>query len=77
MGIGTLSQPAGIKNPPVQNDSHTHTVDDMKKSQNAHKFEIGSMVQYGDPPQYGTIQWIGVLPDCARVLYAGLDMVSN
>jgi len=34
------------------------------------------MVQYGDPPRYGAIMWIGVFPDDREVMFAGLDMVS-
>ena len=47
-----------------------------QNNQNPHKLEVGSAIQYGDPPQYGVIKWIGVLPNYKEVMYAGLDMVS-
>ena len=35
-------------------------------------FEVGSMVQFGNPEEYGKVIWIGCpsegLEDCARVL---------
>ena len=37
-----------------------------------HSFEVGSMVQFGDPKEYGKVTWIGCPPDedeeFARVL---------
>ena len=42
---------------------------------NPHNFEVGSMVQYGNPPRPGMIKWIGHLPG-ATSLVAGVEMVS-
>ena len=47
----------------------------VKLHQNPYKLEIESTVQYGEPPQYGVIKWIGVLPGREN-LYAGVEMVS-
>ena len=47
----------------------------LKLHQNPYKIEIESTVQYGEPPLYGVIKWIGVLPGREN-LYAGVEMVS-
>ena len=39
------------------------------------KLELGSMVQYGTPPQFGVIKWMGKPHNCSEV-YAGLEMAS-
>ena len=44
--------------------------------QNPYKLEVGSTVQYGKPPEYGVIKWIGRLPVKEKILYAGVEMVS-
>ena len=38
------------------------------------KFEVTDMVQFDNPPQYGTIRWIGTLPDLGPG-YAGIETV--
>ena len=38
--------------------------------------EVGSLIQYGDPPCYGVIRWMGML-FTTNVLMAGVDMVST
>ena len=38
------------------------------------KFEIGSTVQFDNPPQYGVIKWIGKFPGRDTVL-AGVETV--
>ena len=48
----------------------------VKLHQNPYKLEIESTVQYGEPPQYSVIKWIGVLPGRENLLYAGVEMVS-
>lgn len=40
------------------------------------KFEVTDMVQFSDPPQYGTIKWIGTLPG-QDTKYAGVETVSE
>ena len=40
------------------------------------KFEVKDMIQFDDPPQYGTIKWIGVLPGLDGE-YAGIETVSE
>ena len=42
---------------------------------NPNNFEVGSMIQYGNPPRYGMIKWIGHLPRAVS-LVAGVEMVS-
>ena len=44
--------------------------------QNPYKFEVESIVQYGEPAKYGVIKWIGMLPGRENILYAGVEMVS-
>ena len=39
-----------------------------------YNLEVGSVIQFGEPPRYGVIKWIGNLPDQAEVS-AGLEMV--
>ena len=38
--------------------------------------EVGSMVQFDNPPQYGYIKWIGILPGYDTE-YAGVETVSK
>ena len=44
--------------------------------QNPYKLEVGFTVQYGNPPEYGVIKWIGKIPGREMILYAGVEMVS-
>ena len=44
--------------------------------QNPYKLEVGSTVQYGKPPEYGVIKWIGKIPGSEKILHAGVEMVS-
>ena len=39
-----------------------------------YNLEVGSLIQYGEPPQCGVIKWIGNLPNQTEVT-AGLEMV--
>ena len=43
--------------------------------QNPHKLAVGSAIQYGDPPKYGVIKWLGKFPQGER-MYGGIEMVS-
>ena len=43
---------------------------------NPHNLQIGSLIQYGDPPCYGMIKWIGYPPG-VNDLIAGIEMVSR
>ena len=45
--------------------------------QNPYNLTVGSMVQYGRPPKYGVIEWIGSFPEDKKTVYAGLIMVRN
>ena len=40
------------------------------------KFEVGDLVQFNNPPQYGLIKWIGILPG-RDTKYAGVETVSE
>ena len=42
---------------------------------NPHNLEVGTMIQFGNPPCYGVIKWIGSLPDTNFVM-AGVELVS-
>jgi len=44
--------------------------------QNPYKLEVGSTIQYGNPPEYGVIKWIGILPGRENIEYAGVEMVN-
>ena len=44
--------------------------------ENPYKLEVGSIVQFGKPIEYGVIKWIGKLPGKDNVLYAGVETVS-
>jgi len=46
------------------------------QNENPYNLEEGSAVQYGTPPQYGVIKWIGIFPHHREVMFAGIDMVS-
>ena len=43
--------------------------------QNPYSLTVGCVVQYGRPPKYGVIEWIGNFPNDLKTLYAGLVMV--
>ena len=43
---------------------------------NLHKLTVGSVIQYGEPAQYGVIKWIGKLPDQEEI-FAGVEMVRH
>ena len=43
---------------------------------NPHNLKVRSTVYYGDPPKFGVIKWIGMIPPRHNMLYAGLEMVS-
>ena len=43
---------------------------------NPHKFTVGSVIQYDDPPLLGVIKWIGRLPTETEA-WAGLEMVMQ
>ena len=42
---------------------------------NPHNLEVGALMQFGNPPCYGIIKWIGSLPDTNCVM-AGVELVS-
>jgi len=41
---------------------------------NPHNLDVGNMIQFGNPPCYGIIKWIGSLPNYERIM-AGVEMV--
>ena len=41
---------------------------------NPYNLTVGSVIQYGEPVQYGVIKWIGNLPNETNV-FAGVEMV--
>ena len=44
---------------------------------NQYNLKVGSVIQYGNPPQCGVIKWIGHLPNEEIVMYAGVEMVIS
>jgi len=58
-------------------DSHKEAAFAVSRLQpNPYNLEIGSIIQYGEPPQCGVIKWIGNLPDQTEVI-AGVEMVRK
>ena len=49
--------------------------DPQPSNDNPHNLEVGAMIQFGNPPCYGVIKWIGSLPDTNCVM-AGVELVS-
>ena len=43
---------------------------------NPYNLKVGSLIEYGEPAQFGVIKWIGDLPNKTDI-YAGLKMVRN
>ena len=43
---------------------------------NPHNLQVGAMIQFGNPPCYGIIKWIGSLP-CYGCLMAGVEVVCD
>lgn len=47
------------------------------KDQNPYNLEIGSMIQFSNPPHYGVVKWIGYLRDTSKnSKIAGVEMVK-
>ena len=44
--------------------------------ENPHNLEEGSLIQFGNPPCYGVIKWIGSFPE-ANCTMAGVEVVSS
>ena len=42
---------------------------------NQYNLEVGSVIQYDNPPRHGVIKWLGHLPNEEIVMYAGVEMV--
>ena len=56
-------------------DNHKEAANGIKLvDTNPHNLKIGSVIEYGEPPQCGVIKWIGNLSN-ETVTYAGLEMV--
>ena len=43
---------------------------------NPHNLQVGAMIQFGNPPCYGIIKWIGSLPSYG-CLMAGVEVVCD
>ena len=48
----------------------------MVLDQNPYKLKEGSSIQYDDPPKYGVVKWVGMIPGRDKTFYAGVEMVS-
>ena len=60
----------------AQQQGYNPTKPDLQPSNdNPHNLKLGTMVQFGNPPCYGVIKWIGSLPDTNCVM-AGVELVS-
>lgn len=49
----------------------------VKLNQNPYKLSKGSLIQCGNPPEYGEVKWIGILPGRENIYYAGVEMVNT
>ena len=49
----------------------------VKLNQNPYNLAEGSLIQYGNPPEYGVVKWIGILPGRENIYYAGVEMVNS
>ena len=49
----------------------------VKLNQNPYKLAEGSLIQYGNPPEYGVVKWTGILPGRENIYYAGVEMVTS
>lgn len=54
----------------------TESSSQTKVNVDGYIFEIGSVIQYGKPGQYGKIKWIGKPPDETET-FVGLEMVKH
>ena len=57
-------------------DPHPSKPDPQSSNDNPCELEVGSMIQFGNPPCYGVIKWMGILPETEHVLMAGVELVS-
>lgn len=67
---GSKSAEASIESNLTKNSSSAFS------GQNPYNFEEGCAVQFGIPPKYGVIKWIGTFPNDQNRMYAGLEMVN-
>ena len=55
-------------------------VEDQKKIEVPHGFELGTMVEFpvpGGQPTFGVIRWIGNIPGVKDKLIAGVELVRK
>ena len=52
-----------------------HLVVRYDSNASPHNLTVGSLIQFGNPPCYGVIKWIGSLPKASCVM-AGVELVS-
>ena len=57
-------------------DPQPSRLDPKSSNDNPHNLEVGSMIQFGNPPCYGVIKWMGTLPETDCVMMAGVEVVS-
>ena len=57
-------------------DQQSSRPDSQSPNDNPYNLKVGSLIQFGNPPCYGVIKWIGTLPETEHVLMAGVEVVS-
>ena len=60
----------------IQDHKSVRSPDPQPSNENPHNLEIGSLIQFGNPPCYGVIKWIGLIPE-ANCTMAGVEVVSH
>ena len=75
--IFLADQPSGKPPTELNTTKSTSFGFSVSSHQNPYNLTVGCVVQYGRPPKYGVIEWIGSFPEDKKTVYAGLIMVRN
>ena len=59
-----------------QDNKPVRSPDPHPSNDNPHNLELGSLIQFGNPPCYGVIKWIGSIPE-ANCVMAGVEVVRK
>ena len=71
------NQPHDTAQPHSKQDNKlVRSPDPQPSDDNPHNLEIGLLIQFGNPPCYGTIKWIGSIPE-VNCTMAGVEVVRN
>ena len=74
---GKVVRPVITDQPHLKQDyKPVRSPDPQPSNENPHNLEIGSLIQFGNPPCYGVIKWIGPIPE-ANCKMAGVEVVRK